>query len=67
MIILDTNVFSEIGKSVRSPAVIAWTANVPAEDAYVTTVTRSEVPATRNVGDFVATGVTDVNPWERQD
>ena len=51
MILLDTNVLSELTKPRPSARVLAWL------------VHRMRV-ATRDVGDFKASGVSVVNPWE---
>ncbi len=57
MIILDTNVISEVTKSDSSPAVLAWL-DRQAEDAlYLTTVTIAEISA----------GVHKLDPGRRRD
>ena len=43
MIILDTNVVSEVMRSAPSPAVMAWMDAQPAETMYLTTVTVAEL------------------------
>ena len=43
MIILDTNVVSELMKPVSDAAVERWTALQPAESLYVTSITRAEI------------------------
>ena len=43
MIILDTNVVSELMKSSRSPAVLAWMSSLIADDLFTTTVTVAEI------------------------
>jgi len=43
MIILDTNVVSELMKPTRSPAVIAWLSSQAREDLFTTTITMAEV------------------------
>ena len=42
MIVFDTNVISELMKSSRSPGVIAWMSNQPADDLFTTTITVAE-------------------------
>jgi len=43
MIVLDTNVVSEMMKTAPSPAVTAWIEAQPQTDTYVTAVTRAEI------------------------
>lgn len=43
MIILDTNVLSELGKNVPSPVVVHWFASYPAEELYTTSITAAEI------------------------
>lgn len=45
MIILDTNVVSELSAPVPSPNVIAWIASQPATDLYITSVIEAEILA----------------------
>jgi len=42
VIVFDTNVISELMKSSRSPGVIAWMSNQPADDLFTTTITVAE-------------------------
>jgi len=41
--LLDTNVLSELMRSVPDPAVVAWVAAQPAESLFVTSVTEAEM------------------------
>lgn len=43
MIILDTNVLSELMKPAPSSAVVGWIANQPVTDLFVTTITEAEI------------------------
>ena len=43
MIILDTNVLSELMKPKPSPRVMAWTAKQPATQLFTTTITQAEI------------------------
>ena len=43
MILLDTNVVSELMKSAPAEAVVGWTAAQPASSLYTTSVTQSEI------------------------
>jgi hypothetical protein len=43
MMVFDTNVVSELMKSSRSPAVIAWISSLAADDVFTTTVTVAEI------------------------
>jgi predicted nucleic acid-binding protein len=43
MIVLDTNVLSEVLRPVPEPSVLAWLANQPRASIFTTTVTRAEV------------------------
>ena len=43
MIVLDTNVVSEIGKLQPSPRVINWLYRWPGTDLYITSVTEAEI------------------------
>jgi predicted nucleic acid-binding protein len=43
MIVLDTNVLSEVLRPVPEPSVLAWLANQPRASLYTTTVTRGEI------------------------
>jgi len=43
MIILDTNVLSELMRPAPSPAVRAWVASQPAARLYTTTITQAEI------------------------
>jgi predicted nucleic acid-binding protein len=43
MIILDTNVISELFKPAPQPRVMSWVADVPGEELFTTAVTRGEL------------------------
>ena len=43
MILLDTNVLSELMRATPSSAVVTWVANQPASGLYVSTVTMAEI------------------------
>src|SRR5882672_10581812 len=43
MIVLDTNVLSEVLRPIPEPSVLAWLANQPRASIFTTTVTRAEV------------------------
>ncbi|OLF08810.1 VapC toxin family PIN domain ribonuclease [Actinophytocola xinjiangensis] len=43
MIVLDTNVVSELMRRSPDPEVVAWIDRVPAEDVYLTAVTAAEL------------------------
>ncbi len=43
MIVVDTNVLSELGKLLPSPQVLAWFAAQPVTDLFTTSVTQAEV------------------------
>ena len=43
MIVLDTNVVSELMKAAPDPGVARWTAQQPAASLYVTSVTQAEI------------------------
>lgn len=43
MIILDTNVLSEIVKPLPSPVVMRWFASLPARQIYTTSITAAEI------------------------
>ena len=43
MTILDTNVISEMMRSVPQPSVLRWFENLPTEDAHLTAVTLAEI------------------------
>jgi predicted nucleic acid-binding protein len=43
MIILDTNVISEIMREVPQPEVVEWLDNQPARDLFITAITEAEV------------------------
>lgn len=43
MIVLDTNVISELFKPVPNPKVMSWVASLPGEDLFTTAVTRGEL------------------------
>jgi len=43
MIILDTNVISELMKAVPDNAVLSWLSACPAVDLYTTTITQAEI------------------------
>ena len=43
MIVLDTNVLSEVLRPVPEPAVLAWLTNQPRASLFTTTVTRGEI------------------------
>ena len=43
MIILDTNVLSELMRSKPSPGVVAWVARQPAAELFTTSITEAEI------------------------
>ena len=43
MIILDTNVLSELMKPTPSPRVVAWVAKQPATELFTTSITEAEI------------------------
>ena len=43
MIILDTNVISELMKATPAPAVLAWISLRPPDDLFVSTITMAEI------------------------
>ena len=43
MILVDTNVLSELMKTVPEPAVARWTATQPARSIYTTAITQAEI------------------------
>ena len=43
MIVLDTNVISEVLRAVPEPSVLAWLTNQPRASLFTTTVTRGEI------------------------
>ena len=43
MIILDTNVFSELMRPKPSPRVVAWVAKQPATELFTTSITEAEI------------------------
>ena len=43
MIILDTNVLSELMRSKPSPGVVAWVARQPAPELFTTSITEAEI------------------------
>jgi predicted nucleic acid-binding protein len=43
LIVIDTNVLSELARPEAAPAVIAWTNAQPLEDLYTTAITESEM------------------------
>lgn len=55
MIVLDTNVVSELSRPTPSQAVIEW---VDTQD--------SSNLATRNTADFSDTGIQLINPWDNR-
>ena len=74
MIILDTNVLSELMKADPSTNVVGWTAAQPPSSLFTTTITQAEIAAitrsrgaavaTRNASDFKGCGIHVVNPWD---
>ena len=75
MIVLDTNVLSELIKITPSPQVVEWCNSYPEVELYLTSITQADaqiaaiaraygaVIATRNTSDFEHCGVKVVNPW----
>jgi len=78
MILLDTNVLSELMRPVPDAAVEHWLANQPAASVFTSAITEAELRfglallpigkrrsalATRNIRDFEGCGVELVNPW----
>ena len=43
MIVLDTNVLSELLRAIPEPAVVRWTASQPLNTLFTTTVTQAEM------------------------
>ena len=43
MIVLDTNVISELFKPAPDPGVMAWVGSLPGKDMFTTAVTRGEL------------------------
>ena len=43
MIILDTNVISELARALPDPAVVSWLDSLPAEDTAITAITAAEL------------------------
>lgn len=43
MLVLDTNVISELFKSTPDPKMMAWVGNLPGEGLFTTTITRGEL------------------------
>jgi toxin FitB len=43
MIILDTNVLSELMRPTPSPQVVAWVAKQPATELFTTSITEAEI------------------------
>ncbi|CCG08793.1 motility twitching protein PilT [Pararhodospirillum photometricum] len=76
MILLDTNVISEVMKSTPDPSVMAWLNAFPADALFVSSLTQADAQiasvarshgallATRNIKDFLECGLDLVNPWE---
>ena len=72
MILVDTNVVSELMRPSPEPAVERWIAGHPVEDLFFSAVGESELrngaaimpAATRNVRDFEDVGIDVFNPWD---
>jgi predicted nucleic acid-binding protein len=62
MIILDTNVLSEVMKPAPAPSVVAWLDAVDAQIAAIASVAGCAI-ATRDIAPFQAAGLTVINPW----
>ena len=60
MILVDTNVLSELTRAAPEPRVTAW---LETNEPALALVHGMRI-ATRNVNDFEAAGVAIVNPWE---
>ena len=43
MIVLDTNVISELMKATPAPAVLAWMSLQPPDDLFITTISMAEI------------------------
>ena len=75
MIVVGTNVISELMRTLPDPGVRRWFSGLTEEPVATTAVTLAELMvgaictrvgatlATRNVRDFDATGLTVVDPW----
>jgi predicted nucleic acid-binding protein len=57
MILIDTNVVSELMRPNLDPAVLAWFGGQDAMALHLSAM------ATRNLADFAACGVEVVDPW----
>jgi predicted nucleic acid-binding protein len=65
LILLDTNVLSELVKPRPDPRVVTWTRHSAAALAMPATAAANDCAlATRNVEDFTATGLQLINPWQ---
>ena len=65
MIILDTNIISEMMKAEPHPAVLAWLDAQVAETLYPAIANaHGFAVATRDVAPFRAAGLNVINPWE---
>jgi predicted nucleic acid-binding protein len=75
MIVLDTNVLSEVLRPEPSNEVSKWLAKLEKHETFITTITVAETfygveqshnasVATRNVRDFNHCGVRLINPWD---
>ncbi len=62
MILLATNVLSELMRPAPSPAVESWIGAQPA--AAVFAASRGASLATRNVTNFVGCGIETIDPWQ---
>ena len=64
MIILDTNVVSELIRATPDPGVLGWVNSHPSTQIAAICRELGAVLATRNIKDFEETGVELVDPWQ---
>ncbi len=68
MVVIDTNVVSELMRLTPDQAVMAWFSAQDSADLYLTAVTEAELRAdaavaTRDRADFEHCGITLIDPW----
>ena len=74
MVVIDTNVVSELMRLTPAPAVMAWFSRQDSADLYLTAVSEAELRAgaailpsgrrrDRNGADFEHCGIAVIDPW----
>lgn len=63
MIVLDTNVVSELMRPMPAPAVERWISGQPAAQIAAIAASRGAIVATRNIMDFQNCGIGLIDPW----